>query len=65
MKQNLYEVTMMHKETRERITLKVWAEHTDEATCKIVDAIGGYRGEYSWMGSSPIYKNNQLVSRTI
>ena len=65
MKQNLYTVTMMHKETRERIRLEVWAEHTDEATRKVVAAIGGYNGEYSWMGSSPVYKNNQLASRTI
>lgn len=63
MKQHLYKVDMKHKETNERISLKVWAENTDEATHKIVNAIGGYRGEYEWRGTSPEYKNNQLVTR--
>ena len=65
MKQNLYCVTMMHKRTHERISLKVWAQHTDEATHKVVGAIGGYRGEYEWRGSGPVYENNQLISRDI
>lgn len=65
MKQNLYSVSMRHKKSGERINLKVWAENVDEATHKVVEAIGGYHGEYEWRGSSPEYKNNQLVTRTI
>lgn len=63
MKETLYTVSMKHKATGEKIKLMVWAENVDEATHKIVGAIGGCRGEYSWTGSGPEYENNQLVTR--
>lgn len=65
MKQYLYRVGMKHKKTGEKIDLFVWAENVDEATHKVTNAIGGYRGEYSWTGSGPEYKNNELVTREI
>ena len=65
MKQILYGVGMKHKATGEKLDLMVWAENVDEATHKVTGAIGGYRGEYAWTGSGPIYENNQLVTREI
>ena len=65
MKQVLYKVCMKHDKTGEKIDLMVWAENVDEATHKVVSAIGGYRGEYSWRGSGPQYENNRLVTREI
>lgn len=65
MKQHLYRVCMRHDKTGERLNLMVWAENVDEATHKVTGAIGGYRGEYSWIGSGPEYENNQLVTREI
>ena len=63
MNENLWRVSMKHKETGEKVDLMVWAETNEAATHKIVNAIGGYKGEYSWRGTSPIYKNNELVTR--
>lgn len=63
MKECMYSVCMMHKKSGERIKLDVWASGTDEATRKVVDAIGGYHGEYEWRGTSPVYRNNELVTR--
>ena len=65
MMQYLYNVTMKHKSTGEKIKLKVWAENVDEATHKVTGVIGGYRGEYSWTGSGPEYENNKIIFREI
>ena len=65
MKQILFRVGMKNKKTNERISLKVWGENVDDATHKVVSAIGGYYGEYSWCGSSPEYENNNLVTREV
>jgi len=63
MKEYLYSVSMMHKKSGERVQLDVWAYGTDDATHKVVTAIGGYHGEYEWRGTSPVYRNNQQVGR--
>ena len=65
MKQFLYNVDMKEDATGKKIELRVWAKNVDDATHKIVDAIGGYRGEYTWCGSGPVYENNNLVSRIV
>lgn len=64
MKEYLYSVCMTHKKSGERIKLDVWATGTDEATHKVVGAIGGYRGEYEWRGTGPVYRNNERVTRS-
>lgn len=56
---------MKHKKTGQKIDLMVWAENVDEATYKVIGAIGGYHGEYSWIGSGPEHENNELVTREI
>lgn len=65
MKQYLYQVSMKDDKIGEVIKLRVWAGSVDEATHKVTCAIGGYRGEYSWQGSGPVYENNNLVSRDV
>lgn len=65
MKEHLYEVSLRHVKTGERITLQVWAENTDAATDGLVDVLIGYRCEYEWRGTGPVYKDNKLVSRTV
>ena len=61
----LFSVGMMHKETGEKIRLQVWAADVDEATNKIVDAIGGPDGQYSWTGSGPLYSSNEVIRKSI
>lgn len=63
MKEHLYQVGMKDKRTGEKIELRIWAKNTDEATHKVTTALFGANGEYSWTGSGPVYKNNELVSR--
>ena len=65
MMQYLYNVTMKHKSTGEKIKLKDWAENVDEATHKVTGVIGGYLGEYSWIGSGPEHENNEIIFREI
>lgn len=65
MKEYLYQVNMKDDKTGEVIKLRVWAKNVDEATHKVTSAIGGYRGEYSWQGSGPVYENNNPVSKDV
>ena len=65
MTEQLFSVGMRNRTTLEEIKLWVWAFDVDEATTKVVNAIGGYDGEYSWTGSGPIYRNNEVVKRQV
>lgn len=65
MKEHLYSVSLRHAKTGERLTLHVWAENTDAATDKLCGTLIGYHCEYEWRGTSPVYKDNKLVSRTL
>lgn len=65
MTERLFRVGMKHKTTGEKIKLMVWAENVDEATAKIVNAIGGYDGEYAWTGSGPEIRGNEVIKREV
>lgn len=62
-KEYLYEVSIIDKKTNQKINLRVWAKHTDDATWKVVEPLVGYNKEYTWFGSAPIYENNKLIER--
>ncbi len=46
-----------------KIHLRVWAKDSTEATRKVTNALFGYKGEYRWIGTGPIYENNKLMER--
>lgn len=63
---NLYRVNMMHKETKERLYLEVWAENVDEATHQFSDSLFGCEGQYIWRGSEPVYdQNGEIPSKLV
>lgn len=62
-KEHLYSVGIQNKNTRERQKLLVWAKNTDEATHKLTGSLIGYDCPYNWTGTSPVYEENQLVTR--
>ncbi len=64
MTEYLYAIGIRHKETGDTFDLFVWAENTDQATCKLTKAIFGPNGAYVWTGSGPVYKDNAQVTRT-
>lgn len=63
MKEYLYSIGMKDSRTGEKIHLRVWGKNVDDATNKITSALLGYRGEYVWTGSGPLYENNEVISR--
>ena len=63
MKEYLFNVSIKHKETREKINLFVWAENVDSATNSLCGSLIGYNCEYEWRGSCPVYNNNKIVER--
>ena len=63
MKVYLYSVGMRDNRTDEKIHLRVWAKDSTEATSKVTNALFGYKGEYRWIGTGPIYENNKLMER--
>ena len=63
MTEYLFRVGMKHKKTGEKLSLMVWAKSVDEATHKVVKAIGGCYGEYSWTGSGPEYGDDGNVMK--
>ncbi|MCQ4637169.1 hypothetical protein NE619_10570 [Anaerovorax odorimutans] len=64
MKQYLYRVGIEHRKTKERTHLQVWASNVDEATNKLGNLFG-CGDEYSWIGSGPVYEDNEAVAREI
>lgn len=65
MTERLFRVGMKHKTTGEQIKIMVWAEDVDKATEKIVNAFGGYRSEYTWTGSGPEIRDNEVIKREV
>lgn len=65
MKEYLFNVSIKHKETREKINLFVWSENVDSATNSLCGSLIGYNCEYEWRGSCPVYSNNKIVARDI
>lgn len=49
----------------EKIKLMIWGKSVEEATKRVVMALGGCSGEYAWTGSGPEYENNAPISREI
>lgn len=65
MKEYLFRVTIRHRDTNDKIHLNIWATNVDEATQKLCGTIIGYDCEYLWLGSGPVYENNEVVTRMI
>lgn len=65
MKEYQYRVSAKCKDTGDCISLYVWAENGDIATAKLAGILFGYNCEYEWRGTSPMYENNQPISRAI
>lgn len=65
MKEYLFGVSVKHKRTGEKIALYVWAKNVDDATHSLCGSLIGYKCEYEWCGSSPVYENNQNVMREV
>lgn len=63
MKEYLFNVSIKHKETGEKINLFVWSENVDSATNSLCSSLIGYNCEYEWRGSCPVYSNNKIVER--
>lgn len=60
-----FSVGIRHKITGEKLHLDVWAQNVDEATHKLCGVLIGYRCEYEWTGSGPLYENNQVIRREV
>lgn len=65
MKEYLFNVSIKHKNTGERIRLSVWAKNVDDATHNLCGSLIGYKCEYEWCGSSPVYENNEIIVREV
>lgn len=65
MKEQLFNVSATNRETGEKISVQVWAENVDAATHKLTDALFGVGGAYQWEGSSPVYRDNEVVKREV
>lgn len=65
MKEYEYRVSAKCKDTGDYINLYVWAENGDIATAKFAGVLFGHNCEYEWRGTSPMYENNQLISREV
>ena len=65
MTEQLFRVSMKHKQTEEKIGLYVWAENVDAATGKLCSTLLGHDCEYIWLGSGPVYENNEVIKREI
>ena len=65
MKEKLYSVGIRHKKTGERTKLFIWAENVDKATHCLCGTLIGYKCEYEWTGTSPVYEKNELVTREV
>lgn len=63
-KEILYSVGIRHKQTEEKVNLEVWAEDADKATSKVINLIN-YDGQYSWTGTGPLHRNNEVISRMV
>lgn len=63
MKEILFLVGIKDKETGEKLDLKIWAENVDRATAKTLGVMGGTNAQYTWTGTSPMYKNNEVITR--
>ena len=64
-KERLYSVGIQDKKTGEKIKLQVWALNTDEATVKLASSLIGYHCQYRWIGTSPVYENNKIVTHKV
>jgi len=60
----LYGVGIQHIKTGEKINLEVWAENIDKATHGLRGVIC-YNTMYRWIGTSPLYENNNVISRMV
>lgn len=60
----LYSVGIQHKKTGEKLNLEVWAENVDKATNELRGVIS-YNTMYRWTGTSPLYENNDVISRMV
>lgn len=58
-----FQVSLRHKTTGEKLNLEVWAESNEAATHKLIGSLIGYRCEYEWTGTDPLYENNHLIER--
>ena len=65
MNEHLYTVSVQDKKTKEKLKLQVWARNTDEATQKLTGSLIGYHCQYRWIGTSPVYEDNKIVTRKV
>ena len=63
MTEQLFRVSMKHNQTGEKLSLYVWAENVDKATGQLCGVLLGHDREYSWLGSGPVYENNEVITR--
>lgn len=61
--EQLWRVSIRHKETGENLCLEVWADSNLHATSKLLNSVIGIDKRYAWTGTGPVYKNNQVVTR--
>ena len=59
----LYSVGLRDIIDDSRFNLRVWAKDTDAATRKLCGRLIGPRTEYAWLGTAPVYENNQRIAR--
>jgi uncharacterized protein YydD (DUF2326 family) len=61
--EQLWRVSIRHKETGETLNLEVWADSNEHATFKLLNSVIGIDKRYAWTGTGPVYKDNQVVTR--
>lgn len=63
MNEFLYEVEVQHKQTGERLRLRLWAENAASATQKLVGLLLGRKCEYEWCYTNAICNADQKITR--
>lgn len=58
-------IGLRHKVTGEKLDITVWAQKNDEATHKLCDVLIGPDCDYDWIGTGPVYENNQRAKREV
>ena len=61
--EQLWRVSIRHKETGETIHLEVWADSNLHATSLLLNSVIGINKRYAWAGTGPVYKENKIVTR--
>ena len=61
----LYRVGIVHKERDEKLSVEVCGKDPQEATSKLLSSLIGPYNQYIWLGTGPVYRDNEVVKREV